>query len=169
MKTNRNFVNVLPLLVYMVAIILFVLLLLIAFADGSGTIAPVEHLTPKELLSVETVKQYERQGAILPWKTYQLDETIARPKYWNCYGVDPSEVNYWTYWNEATECLPGYADIWEETDHCKQEEESEQATVIPEPDGLLLLGGIIFFIWILFKRRTNFYKDYCSRKLRRKL
>ena len=155
-KTNRNFTNVLPLLVYMIVIILFVLLPILAFADGTGKIAPVERLTPKELRSAETIRQHERPGALLPFKTYQTDDSIARPKYWNGYGVDPSGANYWTYWNENTECLPGYSDVWEGTDHCKQkqEEESKQAAVVPEGSGMMLLGMLIGFVWLMIRRRA---------------
>jgi hypothetical protein len=156
MKSNRNFTNVLPLLVYALALLLFLLLPILALADGTGKIASVERLTPKELRSAETIVQHEWHGALLPFKTYQTDDSIARPKHWNGYGVDPSGVNYWTYWNEDTECLPGYLDVWEGTDHCKQEgeEENKQAAAVPEPSGMMLLGMLVCFVWLLIRRRA---------------
>jgi len=155
MKPHRNYVNVLPLLIYILIIVLFALLPILAFADGIGKIAPVEHLTPKELRAAEIIIQRERPGALLPWKTFQTDDT-PRPQYWNGFGVDPSESNYWYYWKESTECLKGYADVWEGTDHCEQLKEAEQERIkaVPEPDGMLVFGLALCFVWFLARRRA---------------
>lgn len=156
MKSNRNFVNVLPLLAYTLVLLLFILLPILALADGAGEIAPTEHFTPKQLRSAETVRPHERLGALLPFPTYHEWDEKDRPKYWNGYGVDPSGVNYWTYWNESTECLPGYSDVWEGAGHCKQEEEETLPGVaVPEPNptGLFATGIIVAFVWLMLRRK----------------
>jgi hypothetical protein len=162
MKSNHTSTNILPLLGYMLAIMLLLVLPLLAFADGSGAIAPEERLTPKELRSAETIVQHERPGALLPFPTYQTDDT-PRPKFWNGYGVDPgninkngSRLNWYRYYSPDTECYEGYSDVWEGTDHCKQEgeEESRQSTAIPEPSGITLLGMLIGFVWLMVRRRA---------------
>jgi hypothetical protein len=141
---------------------LLLVLPLLAFADGSGAIAPEERLTPKELRSAETIVPHERPGALLPFPTYQTDDT-PRPKFWNGYGVDPgninknsSRLNWYMYYSPDTECYEGYSDVWEGTDHCKQEKEKEalQAATVSEPKEVMLLGTVVCFIWLMLRRRV---------------
>ena len=99
------------------------------------------------------IYNHPRPGRLLPFKTYQTDDTISRPKYWNGYGVDPGnvnkygKVNWYIYYNSETECYEGYREVWEGTDHCSFQSEDNEPELIPEPTSLfLLLSGFVFYI-----------------------
>ena len=94
-----------------------------------------------------TIYQIEPRGRLLPFKTYTgVDDGKDRPKWWNGYGVDPSGVSYWRYYNGETMCNEGYREVWEGTDACVysvvEEAGKEEIGSVPEPKvvGLLLVG-----------------------------
>jgi hypothetical protein len=103
------------------------------------------------------VYNYKRQGALLPFKTYHEWDDNVRPCCWNGYGIDPSGVNYWTYFNEETECFSGYDSVWEGNDHCKISKMKEQKIEnIPEPNplSLFLLGLFLLACSKIFSNKA---------------
>lgn len=105
-----------------------------------------------------TVYNHTRPGALYPFPTFNYEwDGVVRPCCWNGYGVDPSGLNYWAYYNQKTECYPGYDKVFEGTDHCKPEKgEPNKPENIPEPGRPLILGfGLLFLAWRRKCSRTN--------------
>jgi hypothetical protein len=103
------------------------------------------------------VRQHERHGALLPFKTHNNDwDGIDRPGYWNGYGVSPQGSNYWYYYNEETECYPGYDSVWVGTDHCKKESPGDPDDVkqVQEPGLTLMLGFGCLVLWMRINRKV---------------
>ena len=116
------------------------------YARTASSVALGDAYTGKEDVKQDgkssTVCNISRPGGLLPFKTYQTDDSI-RPKWWNGYGVDPSGSNYYHYWSEDTECLEGYSEVWEGTEwECDiqgKDDKKEEVGSIPEPSVLWLL------------------------------
>ena len=139
--------------------LLMFLLILQAFSpvhsDGTGPIAKDKPLTKKELSKIPKVIQIEKSGDLLPWRTYQLDETIPRPKYWNGYGVDPQGPNYYYYFDQ----YPCRYEFMNTEELCKVEPKEPQKPVnVPEPRGLLAITLITSMILMVLKRRRQWAK-----------
>jgi len=108
---------------------------------------------------------HERPGALLPFKTWNDWDGKDRPCCWDGYGIDPGtvtkygRVNWYIYYNENTECYPGYDSVWEGTDHCKQEikEADNKTESVPEPEITFLVGiGLLFLgLYLYFKQRID--------------
>jgi len=95
------------------------------------------------------VRQHERHGALLPFKTWNDWDGKDRPCCWNGYGPDPYGPNFWYYYSPETECYPGYDSVWEGTDACKKEltNPPDDVKTIPEPGLPLMLGIGCIMLW----------------------
>jgi hypothetical protein len=112
----------------------------ISIADGTGKIYKSEPV-PK---NAEVIRENKIPGALYPFPSWNDWDGLDRPKYWNGYGVDPSGVNYYHYFDQ----YPCQYEFAKEAKLCKILEESEEPKAdVPEPSVLMyLVAGLAVFL-----------------------